>query len=143
VSLTQYSPSFSLFSSKYPAAVVFTPGSPGNSGNGYDIIGPPGAFSFPTRPAVAGETVVLYGVGFGPTSPAVPAGKAYSGASYLVSVPNISIGDIPATITFAGIVQAGLYQFNVIVPDAGSGDAILFATVNGFSTQSKLYLTLK
>jgi uncharacterized protein (TIGR03437 family) len=143
VRLTQYSPSLSLFSSKYPVAVVYTPGSPGNSGNGYDIIGPPGTFSFPTRPAVAGETVVLYGVGFGPTSPTVPAGQAYSGVAYVVAVPNISIGDIPATVTFAGIVQAGLYQFNVVVPDAGSGDAILFATVNGFSAQSKLYLTLK
>jgi uncharacterized protein (TIGR03437 family) len=60
-----------------------------------------------------------------------------------VTVPNISIGDIPATVTFAGIVQAGLYQFNVVVPDAGSGDAILFVTVNGFSAQSNLYLTLK
>jgi uncharacterized protein (TIGR03437 family) len=143
VSLTQYSPSLSLLSTKYPVAVVYTPGSPGNSGNGYDIIGPSGAFSFPTRPAVAGETVVLYGVGFGPTSPTVPAGQAYSGAAYAVTVPNISIGDIPATVTFAGIVQAGLYQFNVVVPDAGSGDAILFATVNGFSAQTNLYLTLK
>jgi uncharacterized protein (TIGR03437 family) len=143
VSMTQYSPSLSLLSSMYPVAIVYTPGSPGNSGNGYDIIGPSGAFSFPTRPAVAGETVVLYGVGFGPTSPTVPAGQAYSGAAYAVTVPNISIGDIPATVTFAGIVQAGLYQFNVVVPDAGSGDAILFVTVNGFSAQSKLYLTLK
>jgi uncharacterized protein (TIGR03437 family) len=143
VSMTQYSPSLSLLSSMYPVAVVYTPGSPGNSGNGYDIIGPSGAFSFPTRPAVAGETVVLYGVGFGPTSPTVPAGQTYSGTAYAVTVPNISIGDIPATVTFAGIVQAGLYQFNVVVPDAGSGDAILFATVNGFSAQSKLYLRLK
>ncbi len=143
VSLGQYSPSLSLFSAKYPAAIVITPGQPGNSGQGYDAIGPPGAFSFPLRPAVAGETVVLYGVGFGPTIPVVHAGRAFSGIAYSETVPNISVGDIPASVSFAGIVQAGLFQFNVVVPDAGSGDLILQASVNGYSAQRNLYLTLR
>ena len=30
--LAAYAPSFSLFTAKYPAAIVMTPGSPGNSG---------------------------------------------------------------------------------------------------------------
>ncbi len=37
VTLAPYSPSFSLFSGKYPAAIVGTSG-PGNSGAGYDYI---------------------------------------------------------------------------------------------------------
>jgi uncharacterized protein (TIGR03437 family) len=143
VTLSQYAPSLSLFNSKYPAAIVTTPGSPGNSGQGYDIIGPPGAFSFPTRPVKAGETLILYGVGFGPTVPAVPAGQPYSGTAYSVTVPNISIGSVPATVMFAGIVQAGLYQFNVIVPDVSGGDLTLQASVNGFAAQSKLYITVQ
>lgn len=143
VTLSQYAPSLSLFNAKYPAGIVITPGSPGNSGQGYDIIGPPGAFSFPTRPVRAGETLILYGVGFGPTVPAVPAGQPYSGAAYSVTVPNISIGSVPATVTFAGIVQAGLYQFNVIVPDVSGGDLTLQASVNGFAAQSRIYITVQ
>ena len=143
VSLSQYSPSLSLFNNKYPVAIVMTPGLPGNSGQGFDFIGPPGAFSFPSRPAVTGETVILYGVGFGPTEPTVPAGKAFNGVAYCETVPNISIGDVPAEVDFAGIVQAGLYQFNVVVPDAGSGDLILQTSVNGFAAQRNIYLTLQ
>ncbi len=144
VSLSQYAPSLSLFSTKYPAAIVITPGNPGNSGNGYDIIGPAGAFPFSSRPVMAGETLVLYGVGFGPTMPAVPAGQSFSGTAYLITVPNISIGDIQANVTFAGMVEAGLYQFNVVVPNVGgSGDYILQATVNGFTAQSNIYITIQ
>jgi uncharacterized protein (TIGR03437 family) len=93
---------------------------------------------------MAGETLVLYGVGFGPTMPAVPAGQSFSGTAYLITVPNISIGDIQANVTFAGMVEAGLYQFNVVVPNVGgSGDYILQATVNGFTAQSNIYITIQ
>jgi uncharacterized protein (TIGR03437 family) len=40
-------------------------------------------------------------------------------------LPQITIGGVPATVAFAGIVEAGLYQFNVVIPNAGSGDQIL------------------
>ena len=74
VTLGQYGPSFNLFNGKYPAAIVPTSG-PGNSGAGYDYsIGPAGAFSFSTRPVKAGETLLLYGVGFGPTDSASARG---------------------------------------------------------------------
>jgi len=143
VSLSSVSPSFSLFTSKYPVAIVMTPGAPGNSGLGYDIIGPSGAFSFPSRPVRSGETVILYGVGFGATDPPVTPGQAFSGLAYSGTVPNILIGDIPVEVDFAGIVEAGLFQFNVVVPNAGGGDLILQAYINGASTQSSIYLTLQ
>ncbi len=143
VTLGQYAPAFSLISSKYPAASVATPGNPGNSGSGYDIIGPPGAFPFTTRPVQAGETVTLYGVGFGPTTPAVPAGKIVASAAPCITLPQVTIGGVPATVNFAGIVEAGLYQLNVVVPPAGSGDQALQATVGGAATQSNIFLTLQ
>jgi uncharacterized protein (TIGR03437 family) len=40
-------------------------------------------------------------------------------------------------------VQAGLFQFNVVVPSAGTGDQTLQATVNGASTPSNVYITLQ
>ncbi len=142
VTLAPYAPSFSLFSGKYPAAIVGTSG-PGNSGAGYDYIGPVAAFSFPSRPVAAGETVLLFGVGFGPTNPTVPAGQVFSGAAPCVTLPQITIGGITATVAFAGIIEAGLYQFNVVVPNAGSGDQLLQASIGGQTTPAGIYITLQ
>jgi uncharacterized protein (TIGR03437 family) len=142
VTLGQYGPSFNLFNGKYPAAIVPTVG-PGNSGGGYDYIGPAGAFAFPSRPVKAGETLLLYGVGFGPTTPPVPAGQTFSGAAPSVTQPLITIGGVSANVAFAGIVGAGLFQFNVVVPNAGSGDQALVATVGGVSTPSNIFITLQ
>jgi uncharacterized protein (TIGR03437 family) len=121
VTLGAYAPAFLLLSAKYPTAIVQTAG-PGNSGAGYDIIGPSGAFPYASRPAKAGEIVVIYAVGFGPTNPPVPAGQLYSGAAPCVTPPQITIGGVQAQVAFAGIVEAGLYQLNVIVPNLSSGD---------------------
>jgi len=143
VTLGPYSPAFNLFNNKYAAALVPTPGGPGNSGAGYDLIGPSGAFAFSTRPVKAGETLLLYGVGFGPTNPAVSAGKVFSGAAPSVTLPQFTIGGVPAIVNFAGIVAAGLFQFNVIVPSAGSGDQPLRATVGGMTTPDNVFITLQ
>jgi uncharacterized protein (TIGR03437 family) len=141
--LSQYSPVFSLLNSKYPAAIVQTPGSAGNSGSGYDIIGPTGGLSYPTRPVKAGETLVLYGGGFGPTTPTVPAGIAFAGAASCATLPTVTIGGVPATVTFAGVVGAGLYQINLIVPATASGDQPLQAMVGGLSTQNGIFITVQ
>jgi len=143
VSVRQYAPSFSLFNARYAAGIVLTPGSPGNSGLGYDLIGPTGAFSFPTRPVRAGETVILFGVGFGPTDPVVPAGQAWSGAAPMTNPPGISIGDVPAEVDFSGLVGSGLYQFNVVVPNVGSGDMLLQASANGFRAQNSVFIAVQ
>jgi uncharacterized protein (TIGR03437 family) len=154
VSLGLVAPSFNLFSGKYPAAVVFTPG-PGNSGLGFDYIGPSGAFSFPSRPVMPGETVVLYGTGFGPTNPVVAAGLPYSGTGApLVTLPTINVGSATGvTVNFGGVVAPGLYQFNVVVPTVNSGDNLLQASFpvtnastgasGSYTTQNNIYLTVQ
>lgn len=143
VNLGAYGPSFSLLSAKYPAALVVTSGA-GNSGAGYDLIGPTGVFSFATRPVKAGETLVLYGVGFGPTSPALPAGRAVTSPAMSVMLPTVTIGGVKAQVTYGGIVLAGLFQFNVVVPSgAGVGDQPLVATIGGVSTPTGVYITLQ
>jgi uncharacterized protein (TIGR03437 family) len=59
-------------------------------------------------------------------------------------LPSVTIGNLPATVSFAGLSAAGLYQFNVVVPtSAPNGDNLLVATYNGSSTQSKVYLTVQ
>ena len=136
VTLAPISPSFSLLGDgRHVAGVIATPNGGGAYGRGtYDMLGPGDGFDFHTRPVKAGENLVLYGVGFGPTNPAVPAGKAFSGAAPTTNIVSISIGGVPASVSFAGAVGAGFYQFNVTVPATGHGEQAVKATVNGIST---------
>jgi uncharacterized protein (TIGR03437 family) len=48
----------------------------------------------------------------------------------------IRIGTAQATLTYAGLTSAGLYQFNVLVPDLPSGDYPVVAQINGIRTSS-------
>ena len=137
VTLAAYGPSFSLLGDgKHVAGEIMTPNGTGAYGGGaYDLVGPSNTFSYNTRPVKAGETLILYGVGFGPTFPRVPAGQAFSGAAPTSSPVAITIGGVLASVGFSGITEAGLYQFNLTVPPGtGSGDQALKATVNGVQT---------
>ena len=145
VNLAAYGPSFSLLpGSSYAAGVILTPGGTGAYGSGtYDLSGPANFFTFNTRPVKPGETLELFGVGFGPTKPAVPAGKAYTGAAPTTGTVAVTIGGVAAKVLFSGITEAGVYQFNVTVPNAKSGDQPLIATVAGVSTPSGVLLTIQ
>jgi trimeric autotransporter adhesin len=83
VTLSSYGPSISLLGDgKHVAAEILTSNGTGAyAGGTYDLVGPANTFSYSTRPVKAGETLVLYGVGFGPTTPAVLAGKVFSGSA--------------------------------------------------------------
>lgn len=137
VTLAPYGPSFSLLGDgKHVAAEIATPGGSGAYGGGtYDLVGPSNTFSYSTRPVKAGETLVLFGVGFGQTTPHVPAGQPFSGAAPTNSPVTVNIGGVAANVVFSGISEAGLYQFNLTVPaGTGSGDQPLAATVKGAQT---------
>ncbi len=136
VMLAPYGPSFSLLGDgKHVAGQIATPNGSGAYGSGTnDLLGPPGTFSYNTRPVHPGETLTLYGVGFGPTTPHVPAGQAFSSTAPTSSPVTMSIGGMTAPVVFAGITEAGLYQFDLTVPNAPSGDQALQATVNGVQT---------
>ena len=95
----------------------------------------------------AGEILVAYGVGFGPTKTNVPAGQAYASATPTVNPVAVTIGGvaIPAVnVQFAGLVGAGLYQLNILIPpNLGSGDKPIVATAGGLQTQSTILLSLQ
>ncbi len=133
VTLAAYGPSFSLLGDgRHVAGEIATPNGTGAYGGGtYDLVGPSGTFSYNTRPVKPGETLTLYGVGFGPTTPQVPAGQLFFGAAPTSSPVSITIGGVAAPVVFAGITEAGLYQFNLTVPNVPGGDQPLEATVNG------------
>ena len=97
----------------------------------YDLVGPSNTFSYSTRPVKAGETLVLFGVGFGPTTLHVSAGQAFSGSAPTSTPVTITIGGVNANVSYSGITEAGLYQFNLTVPaNTGSGDQPVQATVD-------------
>ena len=107
------------------------------------LIGPASLYPGSSTPATAGETIVLYANGFGPVTPPVVLGSATQSGN-LASMPVVRIGNNNATVTFAGLISPGLYQFNVQVPSAAaSGDNTISATFNGNTTQAGTMLTIK
>jgi len=145
VTLAPQGPSFNLLGdARHVAAEIATPNGTGAYGGGsYDLAGPTNTFSFATRPVKAGETLALYGVGFGPTVPAVPAGQPFTGSAPTLDKVTITIGGVQANVTWSGMMMAGLYQINVTVPAAPSGDQPLVATVNGVQTPPGPLVTLQ
>jgi uncharacterized protein (TIGR03437 family) len=146
VTLAPYGPSFSLLGDgRHVAGEILTPAGAGAWGGGtYDLVGPSNTFSYSTRPVKAGETLVLFGVGFGPTTPTVQAGQAFSGAARTNIPVTVTIGGVSANVGFAGITEAGLYQINLTVPaNTGSEDQALAASVNGVQTPVGVVVTVQ
>src|ERR1017187_7554046 len=83
----------------------------------YSLAGPASSSApgCPVSPAQPGETIIVYGFGFGLPVTALTAGAASQSGS-LPSLPVFQIGGLPATVNFSGLVSPGLYQFNVVVP---------------------------
>jgi hypothetical protein len=101
------------------------------------------SLGYPTVAAKAGDTVELFGVGFGPTTPTVLAGQAFSGAAATTNFVQLSIGATTLSPSFAGLSSAGLYQTNLTIPAGlGTGDQPLTATVGGAQTQSGVVISL-
>jgi uncharacterized protein (TIGR03437 family) len=88
--------------------------------------------------------VELYGVGFGPTNPAIPAGQAFSGQAPTTDSVSLLINNMSVIPTFAGLSSAGLYQINLTVPAGlGTGDLPLVATVVGMQTPRSVVIALE
>jgi len=103
-----------------------------------NLLGPANLIPNLTTPAKPGETIVLFANGFGPTSVPVASGSG-SQSGTLSPLPAIKIGALSATVQFAGLVSAGQFQINVVVPsNAPDGDNAISATYNGFTTQGTL-----
>ena len=91
----------------------------------------PGVTTVPAKP---GETIILYGTGFGPTSPGTPLGlvvpsdKTYATTAAASVQVNLVYGTVYGTALAPGF--AGLYQLAFQVPPSlPNGDYQLFAIV--------------
>jgi uncharacterized protein (TIGR03437 family) len=129
-------PSFSLNGVSY-AAAFFADGT---------YVLPVGAIAgVSSRPAKPGDTIVVYGVGFGPVTPALQAGQLVQQANSLASTFQLSIGGVGATVPYAGLAPnyTGLYQFNVVVPNVPTGNAPLTFTLGGVNSTQVLNIAVQ
>lgn len=105
-------------------------------------IAPPGISAGKSRPAKPGETIVLYGVGFGSVAPSIDAGQIVTQLNQLVEPFTILFGQTPAQVLYSGLApgSVGLYQFNVVVPAVPDGDLIpLTFSLGGVPGAQTLY----
>jgi uncharacterized protein (TIGR03118 family) len=98
----------------------------------------------PGTPAAPGETIVLWGNGFGATNPAVVNGQIQAGGAALVQTPVIQFNGAPGTVQFAGLSGTGLYQINVQIPTTvQDGDISVVALTTGASSPGGPVITVK
>ena len=99
-----------------------------------------------SRPAKPGDTIVLYGVGFGPVTPAIPVGQLVGVSNTPATSFQMSIGNARV----CGLMQDWrrvipcLYQFNITVPNVASGNSVpLTLILNGVASAQTLYIAVQ
>jgi uncharacterized protein (TIGR03437 family) len=134
--LQTVSPGFFLWSGKYVVATH----------SDFSLAAPTGLFEdMATVPAKPGELIVLWGTGFGATTPAVPPGVVppSSPVSNVANAVAVTIGNVAATVESASISPGspGLYQIAVRVPaSVPDGDLPVIAQVTGIPSPSNVLL---
>ena len=137
--LQTVSPAFFLWSGKYAVATH----------TDYSLAAPAGLFTgLTTVPAKPGETIILWGTGFGPTDPAVSAGVLTPAAPVArpTNPVTVTIANLPVTVVSAALTSAnaGLYQIAIQVPAAApDGDLALTAQSTGIQSPAGVLLTVK
>lgn len=126
-------PSFTIGGKQHVGAVF------ANDGNTFVM--PTGAVAgIASRPAKPGETILLFGIGFGAVTPGAWAGEIAQQQSALAEPVTIYLNQSRATLGYAGLVPGaiGLYQFNLVVPSLAASDAVplTFAQGNTAGTQT-------
>lgn len=127
---------FNLPAGQYVAAVF---------PDGFTFVLPPFAGA-PTARAKPGDTIIIYGVGFGPVTPDSPAGQIVTQSNQLQATFAASFAGTPATVAFSGLTGGylGLYQFNVVVPNVAASDSVPFTySLNGVSGPQKLVIAVQ
>ena len=128
--------SFNIGGTQY-AAALFSDGT---------FVLPPGAISgVASRRAKPGDTIILYGVGFGPVNTFTPPGQIAEGTSMLAESFSMSLGGTAVTPSYFGLAPTfvGLYQFNLVVPNIAPSDtAPLTFSLGGAAGAQKLFLAI-
>jgi uncharacterized protein (TIGR03437 family) len=111
------------------------------------FVAPPGAVPGVTsQRAKPGDVIVIFGTGFGPVTPNIPAGQIAPGSSTLTVPLQIYFGSALATLQYSGLAPGlvGVYQFNVVVPNVPASDAVQvsFSLGGAIGAQGVLYTSV-
>ena len=101
-----------------------------------------------TTPAKPGEVIVLWGTGFGPTSPPAPIGveAPSSPTYYTANTVGVTVGGKTATVYSAVLAPgfAGLYQIAIQIPASlANGDYPVVAKISGAQSPSTTLITVQ
>jgi uncharacterized protein (TIGR03437 family) len=101
-----------------------------------------------TMPAKPGDTIILWGTGFGPTNPIAPLGvEVPTDATYnTTNKVTVTVGGVSAIVYGAALTPgyAGLYQVAIqIPPSLTSGDYSVVAAISGFKSPSAALITVQ
>jgi uncharacterized protein (TIGR03437 family) len=110
----------------------------------YSLVGPTNLYPGLTAPAKAGETIILYAVGFGPpTDTTIVAGSATQSGSITGDGLACWISGFGANVAGA-LISPGLYQVNLTLPKGlPSGDHPVTCKINFFSTFPGAMITVQ
>jgi uncharacterized protein (TIGR03437 family) len=106
--------------------------------------------TFPGSPTVAakpGEVIVLWGTGFGLTSPAAPTGIVVPVGTYnTANAVTVTVGPVAAVVYGAALTsgEVGLYQVAIQIPTTlADGDYPIVATVSGAQSPPTTLITVQ
>jgi len=137
VASSQYGPAFFLWPGNQVVATR----------QDFSLAAKDGSLATATVAAKPGDVIILWGTGFGPTTPAAPTGvQLPSDRTYLTSTPPaVTIDNVPATVYGAALAPgfAGLYQVAIQVPASLSdGDWPVEASIGGVRSPSGIVLSI-
>ena len=131
-------PGFKLGGNQYVAALF---------SDGVTYVLPTGAIpGISSHPAHPGDTITLYGIGFGAVTPGVLPGQLVLLDNTLTAPFHLFFGSTEANVTYDGLAPyyVGLYQFNVVVPQIPGGNLVpLTFTLAGTSGVQTLYIAVE
>lgn len=115
--------------------------------DGATFVLPPGAIAgVSSRRAKPGDSITLYGIGFGSVTPNIPAGQVVQQTNTLAAQLHVLFGQTEATVGYDGLAPnaVGLYQFNVVVPNVAASDTVpLTFTLGGVAGSQTLYIAVQ
>jgi hypothetical protein len=98
-----------------------------------------------SRRAKPGETILIYGIGFGAVTPNIAPGQIVGQSNQLVAPLQVMLGSTSATLQYWGLAPnfVGLYQFNGVVPNVANSDlAPVTFTLGGASGTQTLFIAV-
>jgi uncharacterized protein (TIGR03437 family) len=113
----------------------------------YSLVATPGTFSgLATSAAKPSEVIILWGTGFGPTTPAATPGVTTSASQVYstATLPVVTLGSTPLQVLGAALSpgSAGLYQIAVQLPTVPDGTYPIQASIGGMQSPGSTMLTI-